>query len=120
VAALLARIDIFCLPARIAADGDRDGLPNVILEAMAAGCAVVATDVAAVGEALEDQRTGLLVPVSDPDALARAIAELARDPRRRASMGAAAREMVQERFASEAGMDRLAGRLRAEIDRACA
>ena len=50
--------------------GDRDGLPNVVLEAMASGVAVVASDVAAVADAVEHDVTGLLVPPGDPGALA--------------------------------------------------
>lgn len=103
--------DLFCLPARIAEDGDRDGLPNVLLEAMASALPVIATPISAIPEAVEADETGLLVPPDDADALARAILRLARDPRLRARLGAAGRRCVVARFSDEAGIDRLAARL---------
>jgi len=108
---LMQTADLFALPARIAADGDRDGLPNVLLEAMATGLPVVSTPVSAIPEAVEDGRTGLLVPPDDPPALAAAIERLARDPRLRQHLGTAGREAVLARFTDEAGLDRLAARL---------
>lgn len=113
---LLHAADLFCLPARIAADGDRDGLPNALLEAMATGLPVVATPISAIPEAVEDGENGVLVPPEDPDALARAIARLARDPELRARLGAQARRLVLARFSDESGFDRLARALA----RACA
>jgi colanic acid/amylovoran biosynthesis glycosyltransferase len=108
---LMRAADLFALPARIAADGDRDGLPNVLLEAMATGLPVVSTPVSAIPEAVEAGRTGLLVPPDDPAALAAAIERLARDPRLRQHLGTAGREAVLARFTDEAGLDRLAARL---------
>jgi len=111
VIALMQAADLFTLPARIAADGDRDGLPNVLLEAMATGLPVVSTPVSAIPEAVEDGRSGLLVPPDDPPALTAAIERLARDPRLRQQLGTAGREAVLARFTDEAGLDRLAARL---------
>lgn len=111
VVALLAQADIFCLVPRIAADGDRDGLPNVILEAMASGLPVVASDVAAIGEAVIDGVSGMLVPVDSAEKTAAAILRLAEDPALRAELGAAGRDLVIERFTSESGFDLLASRL---------
>ncbi|MCL6607006.1 MAG: glycosyltransferase family 4 protein [Geminicoccaceae bacterium] len=108
---LMQAADLFALPARIAADGDRDGLPNVLLEAMATGLPVLSTPVSAIPEAVEDGRTGLLVPPDDPAALAAAIERLARDPLLRQHLGGAGRETVLARFTDEAGLDRLAARL---------
>lgn len=108
---LLLAADLLALPARIAPDGDRDGLPNVLLEAMATGLPVVATPVSAIPEAVEDERTGLLVPPDDPAALAAALLRLARAPAERSRLGAAARARMVEGFASRAGLDRLAARL---------
>ena len=70
---------LFALPCRIDADGDRDGIPNVILEAMAARLPVVSTDVSGVPEVITDAHTGLLVAPDDPPALARAMARLLAD-----------------------------------------
>jgi len=107
---LLREGDIFCLPARIAADGDRDGLPNVILEALSQELAVVATPVGAIGEAVFHERTGLLVPSEDADALAEALAALCRDPLRRRELGRAGRAVVAERFRFATGIAELARR----------
>ncbi|TDS13881.1 glycosyltransferase family 4 protein [Sphingobacterium paludis] len=71
--------DIFVLPSLIAADGDRDGLPNVLLEAMAVGVPIIATDVSAIGELIQDERTGLLIHQRDPQAIARAVIRMIED-----------------------------------------
>jgi glycosyltransferase involved in cell wall biosynthesis len=72
------------------------GMP--IVEAMACGTPVVASRVGGIPEILGDQRGGLLVPPDDPAALAAALAGLLEDPRRRAAMGAAARDLAVTRF----------------------
>ena len=86
----LLTIDVLAHPSRVAADGDRDGVPNAILEAMAAGCAVVAADAGGVGEVIRDGRTGWLVPPGDPAALAQSLRHALADPdeRQRRSLGA--------------------------------
>jgi glycosyltransferase involved in cell wall biosynthesis len=94
--------DIVAVPSVVDATGDRDGLPNVVLEAMASGCAVVASDVAAIADAVEHGRSGLLVPPADVSALAAALDALASDPVRRADLAAAARRRVDAHFALEA------------------
>lgn len=109
----LRQADIFCLALRVAADGDRDGIPNVVAEAMSQGLPVVSADAGAVAELVEDGRTGLLVPVDDPSALARALAELAADPPRRRAMGAAGRAVVEARFAAGPGLAVIARELAA-------
>jgi glycosyltransferase involved in cell wall biosynthesis len=106
--------DLFVLANRIAPDGDRDGLPNVLLEAGAMELAVVASQVAAVPE-LVDETNGRLVPPDDPTALATAIAALIADPAARLRLGKAGRARVLERFAMAPGVDLLAARLRAEL-----
>lgn len=110
VLAALAAGDLFVLASKIASDGDRDGLPNVLMEAQAAGLAAVATRVSAIPELIEDGLTGVLVPPEDPPALAAALADLAGDPARRAALGAAGRERVTTAFRHDAGLDRLAAR----------
>ncbi len=110
VLAALADADLFALASKIAGDGDRDGLPNVLMEAQAAGLAAVATRVSAIPELIEDGVTGVLVPPEDPPALAAALAALARDPDRRATLAAAGRDRVRSAFGHEAGIDRLAAR----------
>ncbi len=65
---------MFVLPCRIAPDGDRDGLPNVLVEAMLCGCTPVSTDCpTGPREVLQEGRYGYLVPMRDPEAMAAAI-----------------------------------------------
>ncbi len=77
--ALYRAADLFVLAPRIAEDGDRDGIPNVIAEAMAAGLPVVATEVSGIPELVRHERTGLLAPSRDPEALADAMERLLTD-----------------------------------------
>jgi L-malate glycosyltransferase len=85
----------------------REGLPNSILEAMAAGRPVVATDVGAVGDAVVDGETGLLVPPSSPERLAAALETLLVDPARAERMGAAGRRRAQAMYSPEAALGAL-------------
>jgi glycosyltransferase involved in cell wall biosynthesis len=100
--------DLFVLASRIAADGDRDGLPNVLAEAQSQRLAVVASRIAAVPELIEDGITGLLVEPHDPVALAMALTTLIRDPSQRARLAAAGFERVHRQFDLRCGVDQLA------------
>ncbi|MEM7169141.1 MAG: glycosyltransferase family 4 protein [Pseudomonadota bacterium] len=109
-AAVLAqyrKADIFVLASRIADDGDRDGLPNVLMEAQSQDLACIATAVSAIPELIISEETGLLVPPGAPDALAGALLRLIQDPGERASLGRAGGRRVRRDFAVEAGIDRL-------------
>jgi len=75
-----AGVDVFALACEVADDGDEDGIPVAILEAMARGVPVVTTAVGGISELITDGQTGLLVPPTDPDAMAAALARLAADP----------------------------------------
>lgn len=75
-----------------------EGLPNVVLEAMACGLPVVATDVGGLSEVVRDGTTGRLVPAGDPPALARALAGVLADPGGRRDMGREARRLAEEEF----------------------
>lgn len=89
--------DVFVQASVVLANGDRDGIPNSLLEAMASGLAVVASDVAGIPEVLT-ANCGLLVPPGDSAALARALGCLADDPARRAELGRRARSHVEANF----------------------
>ena len=93
-----AGADVVIVPSVVDRQGDRDGLPNVVLEAMASGVAVVASDVAAVADAVEHDVTGLLVPPGEPRALASALRRLQHDPALRRRLGEAARRFVVARY----------------------
>ena len=100
--------DIFALASRIAEDGDRDGLPNVLMEAQSQGLACVTTRVSAIPELVRDGQTGLLVDEGDVEALARALEGLIAHPARRRALGQAGQARVAEAFAVEANIDTLA------------
>ncbi len=95
---LIAASKVVVVPSVVDSAGDRDGLPNVVLEAMASGRPIVGSDVAAISTAVEHQQTGLLVPSSDPEALARALDVLASDPNSRETFGVAGRRRAEEMF----------------------
>ena len=92
--------------------GDMDGLPNVILEAMASGRPVIGSRFSGIPEAVADGRTGLLVPPGDDEGLARAMIALARDRTLAARMGAKGRRGAEERF----GIDHSAAALAKVFD----
>ena len=98
--------DIVVVPSVVDSDGDRDGLPNVVLEAMASGLAVVGSDVAAIPTAIEHRVTGLLFEPGDVQGLANAISELSKDADLRAALGANARSRVQSKFGLDQCTDR--------------
>lgn len=115
VIALMREGDLFVLPAKEASDGDRDGLPNVIMEAASQGLAIVATDFAGIPEFVRSGREGELVPPGEWSALSNAINLLVRDPTRRAALGAAAWERLRSSFEASRGLDWLADRLAADL-----
>ncbi len=98
VGQFLAACDIFCLPSR------SEGFSNALIEAMGAGVPCVATCVGGNVEAIEHNRSGVLVPSEDPKALSSAIAELLDNPSRARALGREASEVVQSRFTHEAMM----------------
>lgn len=90
--------DVFCLPCRVLENGDRDGLPNVLMEAMACGLPVITTPVSGIPEIIEDGRNGTLVPPNDAHALADAIQRTGSDRMLARNLGRAGRMTVLERF----------------------
>lgn len=99
--------DIFLLPCRISADGDRDGLPNVLVEAQSQGLACISTPISAIPELIDSEERGLLVPPNDPTALAAAIVKLSRDPGLRDKIGRAGAARVRDAFDYHAGIKQL-------------
>lgn len=100
--ALLHGSHVLVAPCVPAADGNVDGLPTVVLEAMACGTPVVATAVTGMPEAVRDGETGLLLPPGDAPALARALRGLADGSVDPAPLAAGARELIEEEFDSRA------------------
>lgn len=102
--------DMFVLPCRIAADGDRDGLPNVLLEAQTQGLVCVSTQVSGVPELITDGESGLLVPPDDTDALVTALTRLIQAPALRQRLGDAGLRKVRTDFSHDRGLQELARR----------
>lgn len=101
--------DLFVLACRVADDGDRDGLPNVLVEACSQGLVCVSTNVSGVPELLIDGVNGLLVEPENPQLLAEAISRLIRDPALRRTLGSAAHARVRREFDHTNSVSQLAG-----------
>jgi glycosyltransferase involved in cell wall biosynthesis len=98
------RATLFVLPCQIADNNDRDGIPNVLVEAMASGLPVVSTNISGIPELIEHGVNGLLTPQKDARALADAIAQLLDAPAMRRELGVAAREKVRRSFDAESNV----------------
>lgn len=94
----LDRADVFVLPCLTASDGDRDGIPVVLMEAMAMEIPTVSTYVSGIPELIQDGQSGLLVPEKDPVALADALERLLRDRELGARLGKNARQKILSEF----------------------
>jgi glycosyltransferase involved in cell wall biosynthesis len=92
VPALLAEADLFVLPSR------SEAFPNAVIEAMAAGLPVVATHVGGIAELVQQERTGVLVPSEDPEALAGAVLNLMARPEFANALGRTARQEVEREY----------------------
>jgi glycosyltransferase involved in cell wall biosynthesis len=102
--------DLFVLACKLARDGDRDGLPNVLIEAQSQRLACISTNLSAVPELICQGVTGLLTAPGDPVALAKALTSLICDPTGRARLGAAGECRVRGLYSMAPGIDRLAER----------
>ncbi len=115
VVAALRQSDLFVLTSRIAGDGDRDGLPNVLMEAASQELPILSTSVSSIPEFIESGVHGILVE-PQPSAIAAGLQAMIADPQGRARMGRAAHDRLVASFGMDAGIDRLAARLRQALD----
>jgi glycosyltransferase involved in cell wall biosynthesis len=99
----------------VATNGDRDGIPNVLLESMAMGVPVVATAISAIPELVETVKTGLLVQPGQPQQLADAMIRLLTDTELRARVTTAARKRVLQDFDNKVLIKQLADIFKSEI-----
>jgi glycosyltransferase involved in cell wall biosynthesis len=104
---------IFVLPCQVMDNGDRDGIPNVLLEAMAMEIPVVSTDISGIGELVDSGENGFLVPEKNPPALAEALEKLLSQPELREQFGKAGRQRVLQQFS----LERNVGEIRELFDR---
>uniref|UniRef100_A0A7V4G938 Colanic acid biosynthesis glycosyltransferase WcaL n=1 Tax=Desulfobacca acetoxidans TaxID=60893 RepID=A0A7V4G938_9BACT len=104
---LLARADVFVMPSVVRKNGDRDGIPNVILEALLHEVPVVATAVNGIPEVIRAGETGWLVPQRNPQALAAALDQALQDPAAARRLARRGREVVLNRFDSRKNYGRL-------------
>jgi len=111
VRAAYRRAAVVVLASRITANGDRDGIPNTLAEAMACAVPVVASATPSIAELVHDEETGLLVPADDSEALAQALQRLLADAALRHRLGRAGRAWVAEFFDAEAWGRHVARRL---------
>lgn len=95
------RASAFCLPCRVLESGDRDGIPNVLVEAMACGLPVITTAISGIPEVITDGINGQLIPPDDPQALADALLRLDHDPSLARRLSDEAQATVRERFDGE-------------------
>lgn len=98
VRAALQSAAVFAAPCIVAEDGNRDGLPTVLLESMALGTPCISTDVTGIPEVIKDNQTGYLVPQHDSEKLADALEEMLRDSSKREYLSMNARQLIEESF----------------------
>lgn len=107
----LREADLFVLPSKIAADGDRDGLPNVLMEAASQTLPSVATTISGIPEFIRSEESGILVEPGEPGGLAEALLRLIGDPGLRTRLGAAAEQRVRTEFDADRCLDDIETRL---------
>ncbi len=98
VAAEMTRAHLFCLPSRVGPDGDSEGIPNTVKEAMASGLPVGSTDHAGIPELVEEGASGYLAPEGDIAAIADRLERLLQEPECWEPMGQAGRMKVEAKF----------------------
>lgn len=104
---ILPTATVFALPCQIVENGDRDGIPNVLVEAMACGIPVISTEISGIPELIHHNANGLLVSQRDPLALALALERLLSDAALRQTLGTAGRVTIQQSFDIESNVRKL-------------
>jgi glycosyltransferase involved in cell wall biosynthesis len=109
------KASIFVIPSIVLPNGDRDGIPNVLAEAMAMGLVPIATDVSGLPELVIHNRTGMLVPPEDSRAISEACIHLIENESLRLTIGKAARQRVLELFSYQNTSGKLAAIFRTRV-----
>ena len=107
VRAALGKAELFVLPCRQGSDGDRDGIPVALMEAMACGVCAVSGDLPTIRELIDDGENGYLVPPEDAAALSGTLERLLRNPEERCATAAAGRRRIETEFSLELNSLRL-------------
>jgi glycosyltransferase involved in cell wall biosynthesis len=108
--------DLFVLPSQISADGDRDGLPNVLMEAQSQNLACLSTNISGIPELIVHAETGWLVEQKDQQQLAQALQKMITDPGLRSSLAQAGYDRVRREFSMDRGIDTLVSRLQQSME----
>ena len=116
VAAAMHEADVLVLPSVVAANGQMEGIPVVLMEAMASGLPVIASALSGIPELVIDQETGLLVPPGDPNAIADALIEVVRDPAAAQRRALAGRELVEREVDLAKNVAKLSSQFQAILD----
>lgn len=111
---LMTEADIFALPCRVAKSGDRDGIPVVLMEAMARGRCVISGDLETIRELIEHDRSGMMIPPGDQDSLTEHLIALAKDRDRVDELGRNARYRIEEEFDLTLNARRIVSKLNAQ------
>ena len=106
------KADLFALACEVQSDGDRDGIPNVIVEAMAMGIPIVSTRISGIPECVDDGINGILVEQKDPTVFADALATLIRQPELAHQYGQAGRKKVEQEFDAFQNVEKIGNALR--------
>ena len=106
--------DLFVLACEIAKSGDRDGIPNVLVESLAMGVPALSTEVSAVPEILINERTGITVPASEPEAMSDAIIRMVTDKELRHQLITNGRKYVETDFDNKKWVKNLAELFRSQ------
>ena len=107
VLAAYQEADLFVLASRIAEDGDRDGLPNVLMEAQSQALTCLASDVSGISELIVHNGTGILVSPENTEAFSQALAALIADPKKRQRLANAGYQRVRKDFSMTTGIEAL-------------